>query len=102
MMKKITVRQKDSWVLHPSFAALSWPAKTLYCVVRVMRAGRGEFSLSPSDYEACGFSQAMFHRAKNELVRAGFLDVKEEKRPPVPPKTYSFARRWQEQDDEEE
>ena len=75
------------------FNKLSFGAQILYVRMTVRAAGRREFTFPHSLYHAC-FSNAAFERARNELVKAGFVEIVAKNGNLRLPNVYSFSFEW--------
>ena len=87
-------RVSKSLLRHPSFTALGSSARLLYLCMVEACAGKREFTFTLSDYKACGFAKQTFLRAKDELIKAGFIAVSECGRNTRTPNKYRFIDDW--------
>ena len=75
------------------FNALSFGAQILYVRMTVRAAGKREFTFPHALYHP-SFSNAAFERARNELVSAGFIEIKSSNGNLRQPNVYAFCFRW--------
>ena len=73
-MEKRFVQIGDSLAYHPAWLDLSAGAKVLYLYMCMESGGKNEFKIPQKVYSRFTDRRA-FHRAKNELICAGFIEI---------------------------
>lgn len=76
------------------FKSLSLPAWKLYVCMVEACAGKRQFRFTHADCLAYGINPRTFFRARDELVKAGFLKVVESGRSTRKPNLYEWSREW--------
>lgn len=74
----------------PNFQKLSYGSKYLYITMIVVSTGKKEFTLTSSEAEKRGISKGSFRRLIDELLLAGFIQIKESGRLTRTPNKYEF------------
>lgn len=80
---------------HPNFIALPLTARLVYLELLEASAGKKEFTFSNGDYIARGIPAPTFRRAREALIKGGFLTVVYNGRLTRQPNKYAFSIEWQ-------
>lgn len=87
------IRLGNTLLYDPAFLQLSAKAKEVYIYMRIESAGKKEFTLPHSKY--IQFSKKdSFLRARDELEKAGFIEMVQSNGNLRKPNVYSFSERW--------
>ena len=81
---------------HPAFVGLSFSAKYLYHSMIQVACGNREFHFTVKEYEARGMNHKTFERARDDLIKAGFIEIARNGRTTRQPNIYRFSAAWQE------
>lgn len=81
-------------VKHDDFKALSMSARLLYLEMIEASAGKKEFTFTVTHYQDRGWTAPTFTRARNELIKAGFIAVTYNGRTTRKPSRYAFTKDW--------
>ena len=74
-----------------NYKALSYGARCLYNSMIVISAGKKEFHLTASEAEYLGFPKGTIRRLTKELIKAGFIKIKESGRLTRTANIYEFT-----------
>lgn len=85
----------DSLMLHPAFTALPLTAQLVYLHMVSACAGKMEFNFTATDCEKRGIPRATFMRARDKLIKAGFIKTIENNQHRRKPNVYQFCSDWQ-------
>lgn len=73
-MEKRFIQIGDTLVYHPAWLALSAGAKVLYLYMCMESGGKNEFKIPQRMYGRFT-TKPTFQKSKNELIRAGFIEI---------------------------
>ena len=77
-----------------NFKSLSLNARYLYLVMIASTPGEREFSLTKGQAEKAGLKGGSFRRGLNELIKAGFVTIKQSGHRQRKPTIYEFVPFW--------
>lgn len=82
-------------VKHKDFIALSLSARLLYLEMLEAAAGKRDgWTFTVAHFKARGWTSPTFHKARNELIKAGFIAITYNGRTTRKPSKYSFVKNW--------
>ena len=88
------VRISKSLLQHKAFTELSFSARHLYLCMCEGCANKLSFKFAHGHYTAYGFTKPTFTRARNELIRAGFLSLEKCGKTNRTPNVYRWCFDW--------
>lgn len=92
-MEKRFIQIGDTLVYHPAWLALSAGAKVLYLYMCMESGGKNEFIIPQRVYGRFTDRRA-FHRAKNELIGAEFIELVKSGANTRTENVYRFCFNW--------
>ncbi|WP_312047523.1 hypothetical protein [Anaerotignum sp.] len=87
------IRSGNSQLLHPVFIRLSNSAKVTYMYMRLESGGKIEFEFPASKYIIL-MSKHTFLNAKEELIKNGFIEERQNNKNIRKPNIYRFSANW--------
>lgn len=92
-IEKRYIRIGNTQLLHPAMLGLSDKAQVIYFHMLMEAGGNKEFTFPRSKYHRIAGNTA-FQNAKEELIRAGFIKVKQNNANLRKPNIYEFCSDW--------
>jgi hypothetical protein len=87
------IRYGNSQLLHPVYKSLSSASKEIYQYMKLESGGCIDFEFPASKYLDL-MSKHTFLKAKAELIKKGFIEVKQNNKNIRKPNIYRFSAEW--------